>query len=108
MAGYDPKRRKLIARIEALRGSKLIPFLTSVRPNINAQISQDCVRAIFDHLQLLPERPVEKLHVFLVSNGGDGTVSWRLTALFREFAKSFNVIIPYRAYSAATTRRTSP
>src|SRR5439155_25016739 len=53
-------------------------------------------------LLLLPERPFPKLDVFLVSNGGDSVVPWRLVSLFREFAKSFNVLIPYRAYSAAT------
>jgi hypothetical protein len=42
------------------------------------------------------------LDVFLVSNGGSGTVPWRLVSLFREFAESFSVLIPYRAYSAAT------
>jgi len=35
-------------------------------------------------------------------NGGSGTVPWRLVSLFREFARSFNVLIPYRAYSAAS------
>ena len=65
-------------------------------------MAQDQVRVFFDHLLLLPERPFPKLDVFLVSNGGDSVVPWRLVSLFREFAKSFNVLIPYRAYSAAT------
>jgi hypothetical protein len=62
----------------------------------------DQVRVIFDHLLNLPSRPVEKLDIFLVSNGGNGVIPWRLVSLFREFAKGFSVIIPYRAYSAAT------
>ncbi len=65
-------------------------------------MAQDQVRVFFEHLLLLPSRPVEKLDVFLVSNGGDSVVPWRLVALFREFTKSFSVLIPYRAYSAAT------
>jgi hypothetical protein len=95
-------RLKLIKRLEELRGSSLICYLTSLRPNLPAQMAEDSVRVLFDHLGLLPARPVEKLDVFLCSNGGSGTVPWRMVSLFREFAKSFNVLIPYRAYSAAS------
>jgi hypothetical protein len=91
-----------IRKISELRNSNVICFLTSLRQGVPAQIAEDAVRVIFDHLLALPARPVERLDVFLVSNGGAGTVPWRLVALFREFAKSFGVIVPYRAYSAAT------
>ncbi len=65
-------------------------------------MSDDAVRVTFDHLLRLPSRPVPKLDIFLCSNGGSGTVPWRLVSLFREFAKSFRVLVPYRAYSAAS------
>src|SRR5262249_25723388 len=87
-------RLKLIKRLEELRGSSMICYLTSLRPNISAQMAEDSVRVLFDHLGLLPARPVEKLDVFPCSNGGSGTVPWRMASLFREFAKSFNVLIP--------------
>ncbi|MGB8278970.1 MAG: hypothetical protein WCF20_13710 [Methylovirgula sp.] len=96
------ERAEKIARIESLRGSKVICYLTSIRPNVGAQISQDAVRVFFDHLRLLPERPVKKIDIFLCSNGGDGTVPWRIISLFREFADQLCVLLPYRAYSAAT------
>lgn len=95
-------RRSLIGKLEELRGSTVICFLTSVRQNVPSLIADDQVRVFFDHLLLLPTRPVERLDVFLCSNGGSGTVPWRLVSLLREFAKSFNVLIPYRAYSAAS------
>ncbi|TLZ39964.1 MAG: hypothetical protein E6K23_11425, partial [Gammaproteobacteria bacterium] len=95
-------RRALINRIQELRGSRVICFLTSLRQNVPGLIAEDQVRVFFEHLQLLPERPVEKLDIFLVSNGGQSTVPWRLTALFREFGSSIGVLVPYRAYSAAT------
>jgi hypothetical protein len=65
-------------------------------------MSDDAVRIVFDYLLRLPAHPVKKLDIFLVSNGGNGTVPWRLVSLFREFSQSFNVLVPYRAYSAAT------
>jgi ClpP class serine protease len=95
-------RIKLIEEIENLRQSKVICFLTSLRPNVQAQISEDAIRVLFDHLLLLPERPVKKIDLFLCSNGGAGTVPWRLIALLREFTERVGVLIPYRAYSAAT------
>src|SRR5580693_5496164 len=95
-------RINLIKKIEGLRESRVICYLTSLRENVPAVIAQDQVRIFFDHLLLLPKRPVEKLDVFLVSNGGDGVVPWRLVSLFREFATSLNVLIPFRAYSAAS------
>lgn len=96
------RRIELIRRIEELRGSKVICYLTSLRPNVVGQMAEDAVRVFFEHLLLLPSRPAEKLDIFLCSNGGSGTVPWRLTALLREFSQSFSVLIPYRAYSAAT------
>jgi hypothetical protein len=95
-------RLKLIKQIEEIRGSTVLCYLTSLRPNLPAQMSDDAVRVIFDHVLRLPSRPVPKLDIFLCSNGGSGTVPWRLVSLFREFAKSFAVLVPYRAYSAAS------
>lgn len=96
------ERITLIKKIEELRGSAVLCFLTSLRQNVPAQISDDAVRVFFDHLLLLPSRPITKLDLFLCSNGGSGTVPWRLVSLFREYSRSFNVLIPYRSYSAAT------
>jgi hypothetical protein len=96
------ERLKLIEEIKKIRESKVICYLTSIRPNSTAQMAEDAVRIFFDHLLLLPQRPAKKLDIFLCSNGGSGVVPWRLVSLFREFAEKIGVLIPYRAYSAAT------
>lgn len=95
-------RIQLIRKIEKFRSSAVITYLTSLRPNIPAQMADDSARIMYDYLLRLSNRPVPKLSIFLCSNGGSGTVPWRLVSLFREFSKSFEVLIPYRAYSAAT------
>lgn len=95
-------RIPIIKKLEKLRQSTVVCYLTSVRPNLNAAMSEDAVRVFFDHLQLLPRRRIKKLDIFLCSNGGSGTVPWRLISLFREYAESVGVLIPYRAYSAAS------
>src|SRR5438045_2118465 len=61
----DADRLALIKRIEEMRGSSVICFLTSLRPNTPGIISDDSVRVFFDHLLLLPSRPVDKLDIFL-------------------------------------------
>jgi|SRR6516164_242901 hypothetical protein len=96
------ERLPLIAEIERLRNSKVLCYLTGIRQNSVAQMADDAVREMFDHLLLLPARPVKLLDIFLCSNGGSGTVPWRLVSLFREFAERIAVLVPYKAYSAAT------
>jgi hypothetical protein len=99
--GYDA-RQGIIKEIEGLRQSKVITYLTSTRPNAGAQMGDDAARVFFDHLLSLPQRPIPKLDIFLCSNGGNGVLPWRLISLFREFAEIVCVLLPYRAYSAAT------
>ena len=65
-------------------------------------MGDDAVRVIFDQMLRLDRRPIPKLDIFLCSNGGSGTVPWRLISLFREYARKVCVLLPYRAYSAAT------
>jgi hypothetical protein len=95
-------RIKLMTEIEHLRESKVVCYLTSLRPNFGAAMSDDAVRVMFDQMLLLSQRPIPKLDIFLCSNGGAGTVPWRLISLFREYANKVAVLLPYRAYSAAT------
>lgn len=99
-----PERVELLKKIQDLRQSVVICYLTSLRTNVPSQMADDSVRVMFDHLLRVSQRPakIKKLDIFLASNGGSGTVPWRLVSLFREFAKSICVLIPYRAYSAAS------
>lgn len=64
----------------------------------------DMIRKIYEHLRLIEndKRGNIDIDLFLVSNGGDGTVPWKLVTLIREYARKFSVLIPYRAFSAAT------
>ncbi len=96
------ERSNLIRNIEDARKSKVICYLTSLRPNVPSAMSDDAVRVMFDYLLPLGERRVPRLDIYLCTNGGSGTVPWRLVSVFREFADSLGVLVPYRAYSAGT------
>lgn len=94
------RRADLIKKLREKRGSDvLISYITSTRPNGGAQMGQDAIRRFVD---LLPPKPVDKIDLFLHSNGGDGIVPWRLMTLLREYAKEVDVLVPSHAFSAAT------
>jgi len=95
-------RLALIRQIETIRGSRVICYLTSLRPNVLAAMEEDAAREIFDHLSTVQPPPIGKLDLFLCSNGGDGTLPWRLVPVLRQYTKHFAVLVPYHAYSAAT------
>lgn len=94
-------RRSLIKTIEAMRGSTVICYVTSLRPGVPGLIADDAVREFIDHLQRA-QPLADKIDLFLVSNGGDSVTPWRLAPIIREFTDYFSVLVPYKAYSAAT------
>lgn len=99
------KRNNLLKEIQSERNSLVISYITSTRQNADVQMAMDSIRKIYDHITAYrKEHSHDKINIdlFLYSNGGDGTVPWRLVTLIREYAKKFSVLIPFRAFSAAT------
>ena len=94
------ERKGLIKEIEEIRESRLLVYFTGDRPYASSQIAEDAVRILYDHL--LEIGKVKKIDLFLYSRGGDVSVPWRIVSMIREFCDEFNVIIPYKAHSAAT------
>jgi hypothetical protein len=94
------------AAIEALQGTRggshVITYLTSTRPGAESAMSMDAIRPLFEHLRALPQQPQPKIDLFIHSNGGDGIVPWRLVTLIRSYTDEFTVLVPNRAFSAAT------
>lgn len=99
-------RVKIIQQIERARKSRVISYVTSTRPGLEVQMAMDSVRYIYDHLESIAAQNknnrIPKVDLFLHSNGGDGTMPWKLVTLIREFTDHFSVLVPYRAFSAAT------
>jgi len=96
-------RTKLLADIEKERGTRVITYVTSTRTNLEVPMAMDAIRKIYDHLEALASTKKKvPIDLFLHSNGGDGTVPWRLVTLIREYASQFSVLVPHKAFSAAT------
>jgi len=95
--------KELIEKIEQKRQSKVIVYFIGDRHPFGARIAEDAVRPLYDHLLNLEfEGDKRRIDVFLYSRGGDVSVPWRIVSMIREFCDEFNVLIPYRAQSAAT------
>jgi len=93
-------RKRLIERLRRARGSDIVlTYITSTRPALEAAMALDAVRCFHDHL---PAERVGHIDLVIHSNGGDGVVPWRLMTLLHEYAKKVDVLVPYKAFSAAT------
>lgn len=102
-----PKQRRieLITAMQKQRDtdSLIITYITGTRTNLEFPMALDCVRKFYNHLRLAnAQKNKTTIDLFLHSNGGDGIVPWRLITLLREYCKKLAVIIPHRAFSAAT------
>ena len=96
------ERLKLIQAVEKSRESKLITYITGDRRGIPGQISSDAVRPMYNHVRALGFEGVPRIDLFLYSQGGDVNVPWRLVTMLRQYCQELNVLIPYKAHSAAT------
>ncbi|MHB1094740.1 MAG: SDH family Clp fold serine proteinase [Gemmatimonadaceae bacterium] len=94
------ERKALIAQIEEMRGSKVLCYVTGDRAPTASQIGDDAVRPMYEHLRTL--KKVDKLDFFIYSRGGAMDVPWRFVSAFRHAADQWNILVPFRANSAAT------
>ncbi len=86
----------IISKLEKEFDSKVICFYTPKGMSIN-QGHPD----IFLE-QLREIGPQEKLHLVVVSDGGDSSASYRIATILREYTKNLSVVVPSRCASAAT------
>ena len=97
------ERRALIEAIEKLRGTTVITYITSTRPGFQTEMALDSVPIFHRHLRKLGKPQKEmRIDLFIHSDGGDGIVPWRLVTLLREYCSELNLLVPHRAFSAAT------
>ena len=96
-------RTPLIEDLQKARGNRLvISYITSTRAGHEIQIADDAVPLIFEHLEADYNLSENGVDLFIHSNGGSGTVPWRIVNLIRQYTKNFAVLVPHHAFSAAT------
>ncbi|OIP97902.1 hypothetical protein AUK40_02260 [Candidatus Wirthbacteria bacterium CG2_30_54_11] len=93
-----PDNVKLLERITSVRGNPLIAFYMCDKVYIN----EECVLPLYDQLKKIEKPKGKPLDLFLYSRGGTTETPWKIVSLIREYFPAYNVLIPYRAHSAAT------
>lgn len=97
------ERRALIQAIQKEREGRLcITYVTSTRLGHEIQIADDVLPLLFEHLEKGKAAEQPGVDLFIHSNGGSGTVPWRVVNLVREYTKHLAVLVPHKAFSAAT------
>ncbi len=94
------ERMRLITSIEVVRNSKLLAYITGDRRGMETKIGSDAFPIFHKHLLAMGDQ--ERIDLFLYSTGGVTIAAYGLVLLLREFCKELNVIIPFKAHSAAT------
>ena len=97
------QRLGLIQAIQKSRESRLVAYVTGDRQGApSAQIAGDAVRPMYNHVRALGFEGVPRIDLFLYSQGGAVDVPWRMVTMLREYCQELNVLVPYKAHSAAT------
>lgn len=87
-------------KLEQLRGSKLIVYVTGDRRNLETQVHAEVLDFFVHHLDLI-ER-ADKISLLLYTRGGETLAAWSIGNLIRQFCEHFEVIVPSKAHSAGT------
>ena len=90
----------LIQRIEEVRGSRVVTYVTGDRKPVGANIGEDALRPLYEHLRAIGK--CETIDLFLYSRGGSVDTPWRIANALRQVSDRWNILIPFRANSAAT------
>jgi hypothetical protein len=94
------KRLELIKGLEEKLGSKLLVYFTADSPIVGGMVSEDAIIPMFDHLRAIGHQ--KRITLYLYSPGGQMETPWKLVTMLREFCEELHVVVPYKAYSAAT------
>lgn len=98
-------RIKLLENIGKIINGDIVAYITGDRVPTPARIAQDAIRPLYGHLlELKKKRSKEgdRIGLIIYSRGGDVGVPWRIISMLRECYREIYILIPYKAYSAAT------
>ncbi len=87
-------------KIETMRNTKLISFVTGDRPGVETYINNDCIDPFINTLNSIGN--TNRISLLIQTDGGDVSVAWRLVNLIKMFCDEFEIIIPHKSLSAGT------
>ena len=93
------QRVEIIKKIEKLRDSKLLCYLTSDRQGASSQIAKDAISILTEHLD---RDEYKKIDLLVFTLGGDPLAAFGINRLLREYTEELNALIPDKCHSAGT------
>ena len=93
------QRIDIIKKIQEKRQSKVLCYLTSDRPNANANLARDIFPIFANHLN---KDKYKSIDLFLFTLGGDILAAFGLNRFLREYTDSLNALISDMCLSAGT------
>lgn len=96
----NEKQREIYQKIEEMRNSKIITYITSDRPGLETQIANDATDYFVEHLDKIGKVP--KISLFLYTCGGNTLAGWNIINLIRQFCDDLEIIVPSKARSTGT------
>lgn len=94
------KLLKIYEKIEKIRNSKVIVYVTGDRANMEAQIAPDSIDIFGKHLEAIGQ--TDKITLILYTLGGDTMATWNIVNLIREYCTKLEIIVPRKARSSGT------
>ena len=89
----DPRRidrLDLLGRWEAARETRAVVVAT--RPDATIGMAE-CVRYLYEHFRELPQRPLDRIDLFLIGGGLTSAVAARIASLLREYGRELTMIV---------------
>jgi hypothetical protein len=90
------RTQKVLTRLEQELGEPILTYWNSNK----GSICQNDVAGLYGLLQRLGK--VDRLSMFIKSDGGSGQASLRMVNLLRQYTKHLTVLVPFECQSAAT------
>lgn len=94
------QRREMYDRLEKMRGSRVLVYVTGDRQGMETQIHSEVLDKMVEHLDRMGN--FSKLTLFLHSRGGETSAGWSIANLLRSYCNELEIIVPARAHSAGT------
>jgi hypothetical protein len=90
------------AELEEARNSRVLVCVTGDRGGLETRITSDLIPLFAHHMDSLSSPGRNKLSLLLYTGGGDVLTAWNIVNLIKQFFDDFEVIVPFKAFSAGT------
>lgn len=97
---YTPIKEDIKNLLDQRSSNAMLLYVTGDKPPIATKIHPEVLPFFYELLNKIGKK--DKISLFLYSSGGSLEAPWAIANLFKEYAKKLEIIIPYRAFSAAT------